>query len=198
MGTGSATAPSTSSSLLERVKLHDADSWRRLSDLYGPVVYRWARRTDLQPSDAADVVQEVFAAVLTGVGGFRRGPQGGFRGWLWTITRNKIRDHFRDVTARGELPGGVEHAGRAPQVSESPPEERGPSSGSDRELLHRALRLVEGDFQRATWQAFWRTSVEGRPPADVAEELGLTLAAVYAAKSRVIRRLREELAGLTD
>lgn len=96
---------STSASLLDRVRQLDPEAWDRLSRFYSPVVYRWCRHAGVQDNDAADVSQEVFRAVANGIGGFRREKPGdSFRGWLWTITRNKIRDHFRRLADR---PGGV-------------------------------------------------------------------------------------------
>jgi RNA polymerase sigma-70 factor (ECF subfamily) len=89
-------APSTSSSLLRRVREHDQDAWRRLSDLYGPVIYNWCRRAGLQPADASDATQDVFRGVMTGIAQLRHGQPGdSFRGWLSAITRYKVQDHFR-------------------------------------------------------------------------------------------------------
>jgi RNA polymerase sigma factor (sigma-70 family) len=97
----------TSVSLLQRVKAQDGDAWRRLTELYGPTVYGWCRRAGLSPDDAADVGQEVFRAVVTAVDGFRRDQPGdSFRGWLCTITQNKIRDHWRRGAAVRTRPGG--------------------------------------------------------------------------------------------
>src|SRR5262245_12362275 len=87
---------STSHTLLERVKQHDPEAWRRFVTLYGPVVYRWTQRQGLREHDVADVVQEVFQAVAEHIGRFqRRTAHDSLRGWLWTVTRNKIHDHFR-------------------------------------------------------------------------------------------------------
>src|SRR5277367_2420601 len=82
--------------LLERVRVDDEAAWHRLVDLYAPLVYRWCRRSGLPEQDAADVFQDVFQAVATHIAGFRKEKESDtFRGWLRTITRNKIRDHFR-------------------------------------------------------------------------------------------------------
>jgi len=90
---------STSRSLLERVQRRDPEAWRRFAALYGPIVFRWAKRCKLRDHDAADVVQDVFQSVAQHIDRFeRRTPRDSLRGWLWTVTRNKIRDHFR----RGE------------------------------------------------------------------------------------------------
>ncbi len=94
----------TSRGLLERVKVDDAAAWHRLVDLYAPLVYRWCRGFGLPEPDAADVFQDVFQAVASSIACFRKEKEGDtFRGWLRTITRNKIRDHFR---IRGREPAG--------------------------------------------------------------------------------------------
>jgi RNA polymerase sigma-70 factor (ECF subfamily) len=58
------------------------------------------------------------------------------------------------------------------------------------------MGIMRGDFEERTWHAFWETAVEKRQAGDVAQTLGISLGAVYMAKSRVLRRLREELDGL--
>jgi len=187
---------STSHTLLERVRLRDAAAWRRFVELYGPVVFTWARRASLQAHDAADVVQEVFQAVSLNVGRFRRDRPGDtFRGWLRTITMNKVRDLFRNrpnyalgTAAIDELPARVAAADEADSRS----------GRAVAELAHRALELLQAEFEPSTWQAFLRTAVDGRAVAETAEELGLSVAAVYKAKSRVLLRLRRELDGLLD
>lgn len=188
---------SISSTLLDRIRARRPDAWERLVDLYGPVVYRWCRQSGLGPEDAADVVQDVFAAVATHVGGFRRDrPGDSFGGWLRTITRNKIRDHYRRRRGTPQAQGGTEAHEQLAQVGE-PPEPSDPSAatdnGLDAWLSRRGLELVRAEFENRTWEAFRRTAVEGQSPAHVAEDLGMTVPAVYQAKSRVLRRLRQEL-----
>ena len=98
---------STSTGLLDRVRERDADAWRRLARLYTPLVYRWSRQCGLQASDASDVAQEVFTAVARNVDRFRHDhPDATFRGWLWMITRNQIRLHFRRAKQRPTAQGG--------------------------------------------------------------------------------------------
>ena len=95
----------TSPSLLARVQANQPGSWERLVDLYAPLVYHWCRRSALSPEDAADVFQEVFRSVAEHIAGFRRDRAGAtFRGWLRTITRNKINDHFRRSQGRARRP----------------------------------------------------------------------------------------------
>jgi len=194
-------ADSTSSRLLVGLKEQDPAAWERLAELYGPLVYYWCRRTGLQPSDAADVSQEVFASVWRAVGEFHHQPgRSRFRAWLWTISRNKIRDHFRDRAQRADAVGGTEPQIRLANIPE--PAAAEPSDPQhDRELkrlFHRALCLVRVQFEQRTWEAFERLVVGGATTADVAAALGLSVNGVRQAKSRVLRRLREELGDLLD
>jgi RNA polymerase sigma-70 factor (ECF subfamily) len=194
----STAASHTSLSLLERLRGNDPEAWRRLVGLYGPLVLFWGRRAGLSEHDAADLLQDVFRSVTGAIVRFRRDrPGDSFRGWLWSIARNKLRDHFRDQQRGPVAEGGSEALAQFTQIPDEEPESAADSEPS-RALLHRALELVRGGFEEPTWQAFWRTTVDGRSPADVAAELGLGLASVYQAKSRVLRRLREELGGLID
>lgn len=186
--------PSTiSSGLLSGVRRLDGESWRRLVNVYGPLVYQWCRECGFQRHDASDVVQEVFCAVLGGVGDFRRLKEGDtFRGWLRTITKNKIRDAVR---RRGRQPlasGGVDSPQFSDTVADEPSScESGPASDSG--LLARALDSVREDFGPTTWQAFYRATVQGHSASEVAEDLNMTAKAVRQAKYRVLVRLREEL-----
>lgn len=196
---GFAGVSDTSSSLLRRVKTHNAEAWDRLVKLYGPLAYIWTRGAGLQASDAADVGQETFAAVWRNIAEFRhQGPTDSFRGWLWTITRSKIRDRFRRLQNQPQAPGGTAGQGMMAQVSQEAPASSAPpfASGEGAAVARRTLELVRTEFEPPTWQAFWQTAVEGRVPADVAEELGMTRQAVYKAKSRVLLRVRQELEGL--
>jgi RNA polymerase sigma-70 factor, ECF subfamily len=192
----------TSLSLLERVQEHDRASWERFVALYGPMVYGWCIRAHLQPADAADVGQEVFASVARSIGGFRHDrPGDSFRGWLFTITRNKIRDRPKRPGADGiggsdaqqtlaQLP--AESLDEADSISDSGPV-------SEKKLLcRRAMELLQVEFEPRTWEAFWRSFVEMQAPADIASDLGMSVNAVYLAKSRILRRLREEYAALVD
>jgi RNA polymerase sigma-70 factor (ECF subfamily) len=186
---------STSLSLLDRVKAADPEAWRRLVHLYGPLIYQWCRRCRLGAEDAADVSQEVFRTVAARVGDFRRDrPGDSFRGWLWTIARHKIGDHLRRREREPVAAGGSEAQRRLQEVPEQlSDEDEAADVGS---LVHRALDLVRGEFEERTWRAFWRVAVEGHAPRDVAADMGITPDAVRMAKSRVLRRLREELPDL--
>ena len=194
-----ADAEPTSTSLIERVKLDDRDAWRRFASLYGPVVYRWTLRFGLSCHDAADVVQDVFVAAARNIGNFRKQSAGdSLRGWLFTIARNKVRDHARRRRGEPAGAGGTTAQGRLARLAEPVEPEDAPADAVTAEVAHRALRLIQTEFEPGTWRAFWATAAEGRSPADAARELELSVAAVYKAKSRVLLRLRRELDGMLD
>jgi RNA polymerase sigma-70 factor (ECF subfamily) len=194
-----ASVTGTSSSLLDRVKAREAEAWDRLVALYAPLVYHWCRRWDLREEDLADVFQEVFKTLLANIATFRKERPGDtFRGWLCRITRNKALDHFRRLR-KGEAGAGGTQAWT--RLSELPAPEAGEAADPEeaaamRRLFLRALDLIRPEFEERTWQAFWRTAVEGRAPRAVALELSMTSGAVRVAKSRVLQRLREELGDL--
>jgi RNA polymerase sigma-70 factor (ECF subfamily) len=191
----SETTGSISQSLLASLRTGDYLAWHRMAYLFGPLVYRWCLKANLQAADAEDVVQEVFVKVASGIGTFRREKPGDtFRGWLWRITQHKLIDHFR---RRASAPASLtdsEIAQRAVSANSLDDDGTLGEEGNDvGELYQRALETIGQEFAVATWQAFWKVAVAGRSPADVAAELGMTTNAVYIARSRVFRRLRDEL-----
>ncbi len=190
-------ADSISSSLLVRVRGSDAVAWRRLVDLFSPLIYHWARRAGLDEADAADVVQDVFAAVHGRVGAFDRDREGGtFRGWLRTITRHKVGDCQRKHWCQPAAEGGTDALARLNQTA-APADDGDDDPAADAaDIAHRGLELVAAEFTEKTWAAFHGTALDGRPADEVARELGMSLGAVYIARTRVFKRLREELQGL--
>ncbi len=196
---GPPSSGATSRSLLDRVKADDASAWEALVGLYGPLVYRWLRRWDLPEHEAADVFQDVFGALAGHIAGFRKEKAGDtFRGWLHRITDNKVRDHLRKLGREPGGEGGTEAQLRLaslPEIEQSDADDSGPDH-EQLGLLRAAVELIRAEFEGRTWQAFWLTAVEARSPAEVAAELEMTAGAVRVAKSRVLKRLREELTGL--
>jgi RNA polymerase sigma-70 factor (ECF subfamily) len=183
----------TSPSLLQRLRRPDEPAaWARFVELYTPLLYHWARRAGLQEADAADLVQDVFAVLLRQMPLFAYDRHKSFRGWLRTVTLNKWRERQRR-RAPGPPPDGA--------LADLP----GPDGLADFEeaeyrqhLARRALQLMQAEFPPAAWKACWEVVVAGRPAAEVAAELGVRVEAVYTAKSRILRRLRQEMAGLLD
>jgi RNA polymerase sigma-70 factor (ECF subfamily) len=185
----------TSNTLLERIRDRDEDAWVRLLHLYAPLVLHWCRHWGVQGQDAEDVRQEVFQAVTVGLDRFHRDQAGDtFRGWLRAITRNKLRDHFRHRHKQAPAQGGTDAQRQILEVAD--PELPDDSEEALGGLYRRALELVRSEFERHTWDAFWRCAVDGLSATDVARELGMTSAAVRKAKSRVLHRLRQEVGDL--
>ncbi len=200
---GDASRPSSiSSTFLEQLRARRPEAWQRLVDLYGPVTYRWCRRSNLTAEDSADVVQEVLAAVMVHLPGFRRERrEDSFSGWLAAITRNKVREHYRRRQGKAEARGGSTAQRQMAEIPEPrEPSEEGiqPDAQSAACLSRRVLETIRAEFETRTWEAFWRVSVGGQSPAHVATDLGISVAAVYMAKYRVLRRFRQVLGELPD
>jgi RNA polymerase sigma-70 factor (ECF subfamily) len=185
----------TSVSLLQRLRRpDDPAAWDRFVRLYTPLLYGWARRLGLQPADAADLVQEVFVVLVRKLPEFQYNPRQRFRGWLWTVTVNKYRESRR----RQAVAVAQTHGDAQPEPSVPDPAEAMAEAEYRHYLVQRALRLLQAEFPPATWKAYREHILEGRPAADVAADLGVSVNAVYIAKCRVLRRLRAELEGFLD
>lgn len=182
-------------SLLERLRQPgEQRAWERFVELYTPLIYHWARRVGLQDQDAADLVQDVLSTAVQKLPQFAYDPGKSFRGWLRAVTLNRWRDNQK---VRGKQPLAGDQAALA--AAQSPENADAFWEVEYRQqLVGRALDVMRAEFQPATWQACWQFVVEGKSAAQVAIELGITENAVYLAKGRVLRRLREEMAGLID
>jgi RNA polymerase sigma-70 factor (ECF subfamily) len=159
------------------------------------LVYGFARRQGLQNADAADLTQDVLRAVIGAVGRFDYDPkQGSFRGWLFTVARNKLRNF---IAGRGRRMLGTGDSGMRQLLEEQPDRHQDEEAAWDREyerqLFNQAALQIRPGLQNSTWEAFWQTAVEGKSAKDVADGLKMTIAAVYLAKSRVMARLREQV-----
>jgi RNA polymerase sigma-70 factor (ECF subfamily) len=192
----------TSLSLLRRVQAWEVLAWERFVQLYGALVYRWCRRAGLDSPDAADVAQDVFLSTAQSIGRFRRHQNSGsLRAWLRTITRNKISDYFR-VKARQPQASAADagfEENLSAETSSCPADDDEQEVSCETGWLHRrAVELIERDFSEATRRAFWAVVVANRQPREVAKELGISINAVYVAKSRVLARLRDEFADVLE
>jgi RNA polymerase sigma-70 factor (ECF subfamily) len=184
----------TPASLLERLRRPNAQSaWSRFVKLYTPLVYRWARTAGLSPQDASDLVQDVFVVLVEKLPELQYDHDKSFRAWLPTVTINKWRDRCRRLGAAPKLV-----AGQDPALIATADPAWLDETQYRQQLVVEAMATLRDDFRPATWKAFHECAVVGRPSGEVETELGLSLNAVYLARSRVIRRLREELDGLID
>jgi RNA polymerase sigma-70 factor (ECF subfamily) len=164
------------------------------------VVYGFARNRGLQDADAADLMQEVLRSVARNASKLEYDPRKGtFRGWLYTITRNKI---YNFLSAQRIRPRASGDSGVREQLDAAPGREEEMDVEWEREYQRRlsakAMERIKHEFQPRTWQAFWNTAVDDKPPEEVGAELKMSVGAVYVAKSRVISRLRDEVKRLEE
>lgn len=182
-------------SLLEQVRRNDQNAWRRFVHLYSPLIYHWCRRWQVNRGDIEDVMQEVFRGVAMNIKTYRRESDQGtmpFRYWLAGVTRNKLIDYHRQ---RGVVMPAVGGSDFLRWLYQDVPQPAIPDDEADISALEavylRALDIIRVDFEQRTWQAFWRTAVDGLSAAEAAVELQMNVASVRKAKSRVLHRLRE-------
>ncbi len=194
--TQSSTPSSSTSgtSLLLRLQDHDALAWKELVELYAPLIFSWCKSCHLDSADAADIMQEVFTAASRRIDTFQPSPAGTLRGWLWTITQNKIRDSIRKLADSPQAAGGTEANFRIANIAADEFNDDDPTTPLEsHQLLHRALEQIKDEFAPHTWTAFWRSTVDGHDTNWIAEDLNLSPNSVRQAKSRILRRLRQQL-----
>jgi len=190
-----ADAPITRATLIARLgDGRDSAAWGEFIRLYGPVVYGFARNRGLQDADAADLMQEVMRSVARNASKMRYDPaRGTFRGWLYTVTRNKIYNFLSSNRNRPRASGDSGAQERLDSIPDKGDPDEDWELEYQRRLSTKAMDRVKTEFHKATWDAFWKTAVEGLPALEVGTELKMSTGAVYVAKSRVIARLRDEV-----
>jgi RNA polymerase sigma-70 factor (ECF subfamily) len=181
----------TSPTLLVALRSGDQEAWRQLVRIYGPLVVSWCRRCGLQESDALDVSQEVLVGVDQSLGRFEHrsrpgGASGSFRGWLWTVTRNKLADFHRRNSRHPLAGGGTDALACILAIPDSAPHQ----ADDIADLHFRVLQELKLEFDHRTWEAFWRVVVEKDAPKDVAEDLGVTVWAIYKLRTRILAKLK--------
>lgn len=181
----------TSCSLLERLRNpNEQAAWGRFADLYTPLLYYWLRRLGVAENEAADLIQEVFLVLVAKLPHFEYQKDGTFRGWLRVLTINK----YREAQRRKKLP-------MVEALSDiADPDGQGQREESEYRLhlVQQMLKILKDQFPPSTWQYFQDYVIADRDPLEVAASYGVSAGTVYTAKSKVLGRLREELAGLLD
>lgn len=190
--------PVTRPTLLVRIRsTENADAWEQFVEAYTPLIYNFCYKAGLQDADAADVAQEVMRTIASAIRKFEYDPdRGKFRTWLLTVTRSKL-NNFLAKRQRQPLGGGpatltnlVDSQAMADDLEEH----------WDREYYRRlfdwAAEKVRPEIEKSTWQAFWETAMERRSGEEVAGRLGMSIGAVYIAKSRTLARLKEIIANV--
>ena len=183
----------TSSTLLDELQRSNHQAWSRFVSLYTPLIFYWARQTGLQAADAADLVQEVFAALVVKLPEFQYDKSKSFRSWLRTVTLNKWRELWRR-----RMLVHSQHSSDVPENAVENELEELWEAEYQRYLLSRAMETVQVEFSQDAWAAFEQYAIHGRPVREVAEELNLSVASIYGVKSRILSRLRQILDGLAD
>jgi RNA polymerase sigma factor (sigma-70 family) len=199
-GSGRMESPATRASLLVRLRDGgDSDAWRQFLRLYAPVVYGFARKRGLQDADAADLMQDVLRSVVSAAPRLDYDPRrGSFRGWLFTVTRNKV---FNFLSSRRRHIDGSGDSDIYQRLQEEPAPAEGDSTWEreyERQLTALAMERVRPEFQETTWRAFWMTAVEAASAREAGVALNLSPGAVYVAKSRVLARLKDEVRRLQE
>jgi RNA polymerase sigma-70 factor (ECF subfamily) len=185
--------PATRASLLVRLRdPRDGAAWGEFVDLYAPLLYGYLRKQGLQDADAVDLSQDVLGAVAGAVGRLEYDPsRGAFRNWLFTVVRRKLSNWRR---AQRNRPDGAADRESHRILKQLPAPEAAEAEWEaewQRRLFAWACEQVRPDVTETTWQAFWRTAIDDQPGKQVAADLGLTVAAVYRARSRVLARLKD-------
>ncbi len=184
--------PDTRHSLLFRLRdPADAEAWGEFLDIYRPMIYRLARLRGWQDADAQDVSQAVLVKIASKIESFDPGGKAKFRTWLSRVCQNTITDEFR--RRRGEVTSSSNERLSGIAATQSQVDEDEFSKEQRRAVFRWAAKRVATEFEPATWEAFRLTAIEGKPPKEVAEQLGVSMGAVYTARSRVMRRLRQKV-----
>ncbi|MEM8671264.1 MAG: sigma-70 family RNA polymerase sigma factor [Planctomycetota bacterium] len=193
---GVANPGSTDVGLIEGIRAHDDRAWAKFVEEYVPLIYVWCRKCDLPSEDARDVSQQVLQSVNRSIESFsKRGGNGSFRGWLFTITRNLVRNHLSRTLRGPRAQGGTSIQIRLLEEPEQIDEGSltGATSNSQGSQVQTILDSVRKEFDARTWQCFWLVVMEEQSAVEVAERFGMNAAAVRQAKYRVTKRLRRDL-----
>jgi len=191
-------APKTRLTLLGRLRLIPSDSgaWSEFVEWYGSKIYVWCRNWGLQEADAEDVTQEVFLKLSSRMQDFRYDPEGSFHAWLKTVSHHTWQDYLARQRKPGQGSGGDGARARLSSVEARDDLEKWVAAAGDEELLKEAAARVQLRVEPRTWDAFRLLALEGRSGAEAAEILGMKVATLFVARSKVQRMLREELARL--
>jgi RNA polymerase sigma-70 factor (ECF subfamily) len=190
----------TRQSLLIRAQTGEESAWKTLADLYRPLIIGWLNRQGVPAGDLDDLTQDVLLSVVKHLPAFQHsGHRGAFRSWLRTIVCSRTIDYWRAINAGTQAQGGSGATAALQQIADPDSDlNRRWDEEHDRYVLNCLLDLVEEEFEPTTLRAFRRLAIDGASGAEAAQELGLSVAAVYVAKSRVLQRIRQEAEGLID
>ncbi len=176
----------------------DALAWSQFVDIYGPLIYRFGRRKGLQDADATDLTQDVFRQVAQSISKFQYNPEiGKFRSWLFVVASHALSRNVSKAQKQPQASGESSVSNSLEQVAAVDDDDIWEKEYRDH-LFHWACDQIQNQFSESTWSAFWGTAVEGQRPAEVASHLGISVGAVYIAKTRVIQKLRDKIATVDE
>jgi RNA polymerase sigma-70 factor (ECF subfamily) len=185
--------------MLQQARQGSAEAWERMHRLYQPFIHGWLRRLAVSEQETPDLCQDILTTLVEKLADFQHnGQPRAFRAWLRTVTVNRARLFWRARIREPQASGGA--------FLKNLDELEDPASGLHGEwdrshrshILQTLLDRLAGEFEPVTLEAFRRLGLRGEAAPQVAAALGLSVGAVYIAKSRVLRRLREEAADLLD
>jgi len=190
----------TRQSLLLRAQTGEEQAWRGLTELYRPLILGWLNRQGVPGGDLEDLSQDILVSVVKHLPDFHHsGRRGAFRAWLRTIVCSRTTDYWRAIDAGTRGQGGSGATAALQDIADPDSNlNRQWDDEHDRYVLNCVLDLVNEEFEPTTLQAFRRLAFDGASGAEVAAELGMSVPAVYVAKSRVLQRIRELAEGLID
>jgi RNA polymerase sigma-70 factor (ECF subfamily) len=190
----------TQQSLLIQVREGQPQAWQRFHEIYRPFIEHWLRSLSVPHQDVADLAQDVLVTILEQLPTFQHsGNPGAFRAWLRTVSINRARLFWRGQTHEPSALGGSTFLNALHELKD-------PDSGMtaqwnrdyQRHVVNALLAGVAQEFEPATVEAFRRLALEDETPVHVAEVMGMTVGALYVAKSRVLRRLRDLAGDMLD
>ena len=177
----------------------DTLAWSQFVDIYGPLIYRFGRRKGLQDADATDLMQDVFRQISQSIAGFQYNPElGKFRSWLYVVASNALRQKIRKSQRQPTGSGDSKIALTLSQVASNEEDDAIWEKEYRDHLFGWACEQVRPNVNESTWLAFYETAVQSRSPAEVADELGISVGAVYIAKSRVTQKLKQKIATVDE
>lgn len=189
-------SPSTRATLVLRLRdREDVEAWSDFLRDYGPMLYRFVRSRGLQDADASDLVQDVLRSVGSAIGRLDyQKEKGGFRAWLFTITRNKLATFFEKQKRLGPTGNDTRQFEMLSQAADQRSElDDQWDLEHQRRLAGKAMRTIQPNTEEKTWSAFEMTAIDGLSAAEAGQTLSMSPGAVYVARSRVTAKLRSEI-----
>jgi RNA polymerase sigma-70 factor (ECF subfamily) len=173
-------------------------AWNEFVERYGRRIYGWCRHWGLQEADAEDVTQDVLLKLAEKMKTFAYDASGSFRGWLKTLTHHAWQDYVQSRHRAGAGQGGSEVLRHLNEIAAREDLLQRLEAEFDRELLQKAEERIKARVQQHTWEAFRLLAVEGLSGAEVADRLGMKVAAAFVARSKVQKMIQEEMRRLEN